>query len=321
MNAFDYRRATTIDEVSGQLDDATRPLAGGTDLLTLLKHDVMAPSTLIDIKQMRGIDAEIRSDGDGLTIGALATLASIERHPAIRERYRALTDAAGLAASPQIRNRATIGGNLLQRPRCWYFRSSHITCWLKGGDTCYARDGENQLHALFDVSPCVAVHPSDPAAALIALDAEVTLQGANGERRIGVETFFAPPTEERRTETIIAPDEIVRAIHLPGTTRSSIYLKAMDRQVWAFALVGVAAALERENGTIRAARLVLSGVAPVPVRIEAAEVALAGQAPGAALFRETAKLALAEAHPLAKNSYKVPLATTLIERALAACVA
>jgi xanthine dehydrogenase YagS FAD-binding subunit len=288
-------------------------------LLTLMKADITSPAALIDIKRIDDLAGGITFGEQETTIGALTSLATIERDQGIRERYQALANAAELAASPQIRNRATIGGNLLQRPRCMYYRSPHLTCWLKGGDTCYAREGENALHALFDVSPCVAVHPSDPAAALIALDAEVTLRNSAGERRVTVETLFAPPEQERRTEHLLASDEIIQAIHLPAIQTQSVYLKAMDRKAWAFALVGVAASLHMEDGVIASARLVLSGVAPIPWRARTAETLLTGQMPSDQRFAAVAAEVLSGAEPLAQNGYKIPLANTLIQRALHAC--
>src|SRR5918994_4546727 len=183
MRAFEYTRAESVDQAPGlvagehSLMNGSRFLAGGTDILTLMKADVVRPSTLVDIKRAGDLPHGIESRDGGLVLGALTTLAEIERHPEIGRRYRALFEAVSQAATPQLRNMATIGGNLLQRPRCWYFRSSLFHCWLKGGTECQARDGENQHHALFGESPCVAAHPSDAASALVALEARVRLRG------------------------------------------------------------------------------------------------------------------------------------------------
>jgi xanthine dehydrogenase YagS FAD-binding subunit len=213
---------------------------------------------------------------------------------------------------------ATIGGNLLQRPRCWYFRNQYFACWLKGGADCPAREGENQLHALFGGGPCYAVHPSDLAAALVALEATVQLRGPQGERTLPLREFFALPTAERRQETIIAPDELLLALHLPAlpaATRST-YRKAMDRKVWAFALVGVAAVLRIDEGKIAAARLVLSGIAPIPWRLTAAEQVLTGAAATEATITAAIAAGLQAAAPLRQNGYKVPLAQGLMQQAL-----
>ncbi|HZO30211.1 MAG TPA: xanthine dehydrogenase family protein subunit M [Chloroflexota bacterium] len=324
MRTFEYVRASTLDEAPALVDgehtpeNGTRFLAGGTDLLTLMKADVVQPSLLVDIKRTEGLPRGIEETKDGLTLGALVTLGEIERHPGIAERYRALMEAVSLAATPQLRNMATIGGNLLQRPRCWYYRSSLFHCWLKGGAECHARDGENQHHALFGESPCVAVHPSDAASALIALGATVRLRGSAGERTLSVEELFAEPTEERRTETVIRPDELLLDVRLPalaGGARST-YLKAMDRKVWAFALVGVAAMLRLEHRNVAEARIVLSGVAPIPWRAHAAEQELIGQDVTPERIACAAERALEGARPLEHNGYKVPLAQNLVRRAL-----
>lgn len=322
MRPFGYESPLDIADavrlIAPDGDGERRPLAGGTDLLTLMKAGIVAPARLVDIKRVIDLTDEIEITEDDITIGALASLAEIERNGLLKEWCPALTEAAALAASPQLRNMATIGGNLLQRPRCWYFRDAAIPCWLKGGAGCPARDGQNQHHALFGGGPCFAVHPSDPAAALLALDAEVRLVGPDGERTMPLIDFFALPEDDRRTETTLRPGEIVLAVHipLPHAGLRSTYLKAMERTVWSFALVGVAASLQIEDGRITHARLVLAGVAPIPWRVDAAE-RLIGQRPGGGLFARVADAALADAQPLALNGYKVPLAKTLIRRALA----
>jgi xanthine dehydrogenase YagS FAD-binding subunit len=324
MRTFAYSSASSVEEAIELLATAQngeiRALAGGTDLLTLMKADIVEPRQLVDVKRLDELPGGIEEMSDGgVRLGALTTLAEIEKSDLVQSRYPLLTQAAGLAATPQLRNMATLGGNLLQRPRCWYYRSHHFHCWLQGGDECQAREGQNQFHALYGDSPCVAVHPSDLAGALLAVDAEVHLRGATGERTLPLADFFAQPTEGRRRETTLHGDELIFSIHLPALPPStaSTYLKAMDRKVWAFALVGVAAVLSRDGDRIAHARLVLNGVAPIPWRAEAAERALIGERPGEALFDHAADLALQDAVPLAHNGYKVPLARQLIRRALA----
>ncbi|MCC7368502.1 MAG: xanthine dehydrogenase family protein subunit M [Chloroflexi bacterium] len=336
MRTFEYARAETIDDATTQVaspsadgngrrpialpvQDGRRFLAGGTDLLTLMKADVFAPSMLVDIKRVADIPHGIDERGDGgAAIGALTTLSEIERHAGLAARFPALVAAVGQAATPQLRNMATMGGNLLQRPRCWYFRSSLFPCWLKGGDECHARDGENSHHAIFGESPCVAVHPSDAAAALVAYGATVRLRGPHGERTLSVEELFAEPTDDRRTETLVEPDELVLAVELPAPAAGSrsAYLKAMDRKVWAFALAGVAVALTLDGGRITTARVVLGGVAPIPWRAHDAESALTGQAVSAEVLNRAADMALGGAHPLEHNGYKVVLARNLVRKAL-----
>ncbi|MGE3912859.1 MAG: xanthine dehydrogenase family protein subunit M [Chloroflexota bacterium] len=325
MRSFEYTRVASVQEAPAavgtehSLQNGSRFLAGGTDLLTLMKADIVQPSTLVDIKRTADLPCGIQERDGGLVIGALTPLSEIERHPLIAERYAALQQAVSLAATPQLRNMATIGGNLLQRPRCWYFRSSLFHCWLKGGSECHARDGENQQHAIFGESPCVAVHPSDPPAALMALRATVRVHGSAGERNLPIADLYAEPTEDRRTETVLQPDELVLDITLPAPASGSrsTYLKAMDRKVWSFALVGVAAALRLDGDTIADAQIVLNGVAPVAWQAADAEQMLVGQQASPELFDRAADAAIVGAHPLEHNRYKVVLARNLVRRALA----
>lgn len=319
MRPFAYASPDTLDmarSLQTGSDDA-RFLAGGTDLLTLMKADLLEPALLIDIKRLAELDDAITLKDGRLHIGALASLTDLETHPLIAQHAPAVAEAAALAATPQLRNMATVAGNLLQRPRCWYYRDPEIPCWLKGGDTCPARDGENQLHAIFEQSPCVAVHPSDPAAALLAHDAAVEVRGERGAHSLPLADLFAPPSDDRRTETTLLPGDIITALSLPLTAGDrSTYLKAMDRKTWAFALVGVAARTRLAGGRIAEARVVLSGVANTPWRAAAAEDALIGQAPTPDVLDAAVEAALDGAAPLAKNGYKLPLTRALVRRAL-----
>jgi len=317
MRPFTYSRTQDTDETLELINANTRPYAGGTDLLTRMKADIDAPEALADIKRTN-LPKGIRETKNGLSIGALTTLTEIEKSELLKEKCTLLSEAASLAATPQLRNRATLGGNLLQRPRCWYYRSSHIDCWLKGGESCPAKEGRNEHHALFGDSPCIAVHPSDLASCLTALGASVKLRGPGDERELTLTDFYKEPEAGRRYETVIEDDELITAINvsaLPEGAKST-YLKAMDRKVWAFALVGVAAVLHVENSTIQDARLALSGVAPIPWRLDAVENDLKGQAPSQTLFAEVAERALEGAKALEHNAYKIPLAKRLIKRAL-----
>ena len=318
MRPFEYSSSTSAAEVTRQLDASTRPYAGGTDLLTRMKADIDAPEHLVDIKTADLPDS-IEETGDGLSLGALTTLTDIEMSPLLKEKYTLLHEAASLAATPQLRNRATLGGNLLQRPRCWYYRNAHIDCWLKGGESCPAKEGRNEHHALFGDGPCVAVHPSDLASCLSALGASVKLRGSGGERELEFSDFYKAPEDKRRRETVIRDDELILSVEVPALPRGAVstYLKAMDRKVWAFALVGLAAVLHVEDGKIEDARLALSGVANVPWRLDDAERELVGNEPTQELFARAAEVALEGAAVLEHNAYKVPLAKRLIRRALA----
>ena len=322
MRQFGYRRASSVDKTITHLQQTmngdVQPLVGGTDLLTLMKGNLIAPTELLDLKRLNDMPTGIEATGKGFSIGALTTLREIETSATIGERLPLLSEAAGLAATPQLRNMATVGGNLLQRPRCWYYRNELINCWLKGGDTCPAYDGQNEFHALFGGGPCYAVHPSDLAAALLALEAEATLRGSTKPRTLPLTDFFMLPTADHRRETVIADDELLLRIDVPALPDNthSTYLKAMDRKVWAFALVGVAAVVRMAQGKIADVRLALSGVAPIPWRATAAEAILQGQVPHAQLFAQAATKALEGAELLAHNAYKVPLAQNLIQQAL-----
>jgi len=301
-------------------DRPVRIIAGGTDLLTVMKDDIFAPQTLVNIKTVPDLDRIQFDAASGLTLGPLATLADLEHDALINDRYTALAQAARLSASPQLRNMATIGGNLLQQSRCWYYRGP-FDCWLKGGDECYAREGENKYHAILDQGHCVTVNPSDPAQALIAFDATLHILGPAGQRDLKVEQFFINPTPQRRALNQLDDDELITAITLPTpppNTRS-VYLKMMDRQTWGFALVSVAARITWDGERIARADIILGGVAPTPYRATIAEQEVIGHSRSdlqSGLADRAAHNAMRDAHPLEHNAYKAPLAATLIKRAL-----
>ena len=319
MNTFDHVAATSAGEAVAALAHSpeTRIIAGGTDLLTLMKAGLAAPPRLLDLKPA-GALRYLRFEGDGaLHIGALTTLADIERNAEIAERLPLLPQSVRDAATPQLRAMATVGGNLLQRTRCWYFRGD-FDCWLKGGTECYARDGENKYSAIFDQSPCVAVHPSDLAPALVALDAEVVIEGQSGPRTIPVAELLAAPTPDHRVEHRLAPGEVITEVRVPAQPDGArgVYLKAMDRHAWAFALTSAAAQLALRDGAVEHVRLVLGGVATIPWRARAAEDILAGQRLTPDLAAQAAEAAVTSAVPLAHNRYKVPQVRELARRAL-----
>lgn len=297
-----------------------RVIAGGTDLLTVMKDDIMSPQTLVNIKTVPDLDRIHFNEKDGLTLGPLVTLADLEHDATVNERYTALAQAAHLSASPQLRNMATIGGNLLQQSRCWYYRGP-FDCWLKGGTVCYAREGENKYHAILNQSHCITVNPSDPAQALIALDATIHILGPSAQRDIKAEQFFHNPTPELRALNVLADDELIIAITIPAPPPDthSIYLKMMDRQTWGFALVSVAARISWDGDRIASAAIILGGVAPTPYRATVAEQAVSGHHRAeleSGLAASAAHDAMRDAQPLDHNAYKVPLASALIKRAL-----
>ena len=322
MRPFEHLTVQASDDAIAALatvdDGSTRLIAGGTDLLPLLKDNLVTVDRLIDIKPARAL-RHLAFEADGsLRIGALTTLAEIERSAELAERLPILAQSVADAATPQLRAMATVGGNLLQRSRCWYFRGP-FDCWLKGGETCYVRNGENKYAAIFEQGPCRSAHPSDLAPALVALDATVTLERASGARTLPVAELLAPPTADERIEYRLRPGELLTEIRIPAQSQNAhgVYLKAMDRRAWAFALASAAAQLTLEDGgTVTNARLVLGGVANVPWRVTAAEALLEGQPLTPALAAQAAELAVQGASPLAHNQYKVQLARELARRAI-----
>jgi xanthine dehydrogenase YagS FAD-binding subunit len=320
LPGFAYVRPSTVAEAVRHLSapDA-RAHAGGTDLLGGLRDGAVAARTVVSLSglsELRGIST--MADG-ALRLGALATLAEIAAHPLVRERYAALAEAAAAAASPQIRNQATLGGNLCQRPRCWYFRGD-FDCPRKGGAACYATSGENQYHAIFGGDGCYMVHPSDTAAPLVALEAAVRIAGPSGTRVLPLESFFLLPAQDLTRENVLGPGEIVVEVALPppGPGSRSSYRKFRARAAWDFALAGAAVALRVSGGRITRARVVLSGVAPAPWSARAAENALQDATPGEGAARRAAAAAVRGAQPLERNAYKVHLVRAMVQDAVTA---
>ncbi len=319
MKTFEHIDAASLEDAIRALGESPRaqPLAGGTDLLTRMKLGITAPSRLVNLKTVKHMDSISFDEQSGLMLGALATLSDIAAATVVRQHYAVLVRAIQVSASPQLRNAATIGGNLLQYSRCWYYRGE-FNCWLKGGETCYARDGENGPHAIFGSGPCYTVHPSDPATALSALGAQVVIQGSQGIRREPVAGFFQAPRARSRQLTILARDEIVAGVHVPAPHEGSrgTYVKAMPRRVWSFALARVAAQLVFNGSSVSEARIVLGGVAPTPWPVPDAAAAIIGGRLTKAAILEAAERSVAGAQPLAKNVYKVGLVKGLVTKAL-----
>ncbi|HWI29754.1 MAG TPA: xanthine dehydrogenase family protein subunit M [Stellaceae bacterium] len=321
MHPFAFRRAADASAASLLArESGSQVIAGGTDLLQLLKDDVQQPQRLVDITGLpwRGIE----SGPEGLRLGALAHMSEVADAPAVRDGFPAISEALLASASPQVRNMATMGGNLLQRTRCVYFRDVTTPCNRRApGSGCSAIDGENRMHAVLGGSErCVATHASDLAVALVALDAVVVLSGPAGERRVPVEVFHRLPGETPERETVLEPGELIAAIEVPAAAHAarSRYLKVRDRASFEFAVASAAAALEIEGGVIRQARLALGGVATKPWRAREAEATLVGHRPVPASFVAAADQALAGAKPLRQNAFKIELAKRTVVRALSA---
>jgi xanthine dehydrogenase YagS FAD-binding subunit len=319
MRSFEWVDAKSIDEAAALLamTTAKAPViakAGGMDLLDLMKEGIVQPTRVVNLKSIGSL-GEVKLDASGMQLGALVTLAQIERHAGIRSHYRALAEAATHAATPQVRNAATIGGNLLQRPRCWYFRNEHFHRLAE------ADHSEHQYHAIFDNQQTVMVHASTLATPLLAYDASVHLtQGKGSSSTVALQDFLLPPSMKRDRDTIIADGEILTHISIPpiqSTTRCA-YHKQTERDSYDWPICDVAVVLQMNGDTVAAAKIVLGWVAPVPRRAVAAEQLLVGRLLDEHSASEAAAAAVRSATPLAKNAYKVPVLETVIKRTILA---
>lgn len=293
-------------------------LAGGNDSLDWFKDRHKRPTAVIDITGIASLKG-IRETADGLEIGALTTLAEIESSSVVREKYSLLSTAAGRVASPQIRNAGTLGGNLCQDTRCWYYRYG-VSCYRAGGITCYADtpEGQNREHCLFGASRCVAVSPSDTATASVALDAKMVIHGPDGERIVPAEEFFIGPSKDITRMTVLKHGEVLTAVRYPKTWAGAKFYfeKVTDRNTWDFALVSVAAAMVLEGDVIRNIRLVCGAVECVPRRLKGSENIAMGRRKAEDVAMEAGKAASKGATPLHYNQFKVPLMENLVRRAI-----
>lgn len=330
MKSFQWSQPTTIDSAVASLDPAggdgvavprkVSLKAGGVDLLDTLKEHLHEPDLVVNLRNIPGLD-KVEEDGDGgLAIGPLVTLAAISGHPLVRAKHPILADAVGLAATPQIRNMATIGGNLLQRPRCWYFRNDDFPCRRKGGEICFAQEGENQYHAIFSNQLCAIVHPSAAATPLVALGGSLKVKGQKGERTIPAEKFFVLPNVDLHKENVLAADEMVTQILLPAPPAGtkSAYVRQGEKESFDWPLAEVAVVLQMDGATCKKASIVLGAAAPAPRRAIEAERVLNGKSIDEATARAAAHAALKDAHPMTQNAYKLQIFDTLIRRTILA---
>jgi xanthine dehydrogenase YagS FAD-binding subunit len=291
------------------------PLAGGMDLLALMKDYIAQPERLVNVK---GLDRTIaRTPDGGLRIGAAVTLTQLAENVDARRMYPAMTDAAGEVGTPQIRNVGTVGGNINQRPRCWYFRNEEFPCLKKGGSTCYAVDGENQYHAIFGDGPCHIVHPSSLAVPAVALNARFRVVGPAGERLVEAGEYFQMPDRNLFGETVLAPNELLTHVMLPAprASRTATYeVRFKQSHDWPLAFASVA--LTMSGDMVRGARIVMGAVAPIPWRSAAAEAALTGKRLSEEAAMTAADAAVQGAKPMTLNSYKVQIARTAVKRAI-----
>ena len=333
MRPFQILAPATLEDARAALGDngATTIIAGGTDIMGEIHEGTVTPETLVSVAGVQGMNG-VEVSNDGASIGGLATLAEIASHPAISRRYPALSQAAASVATPQIRNAGTLGGNLCQRPRCWYYRSPKFACLKRGGDTCYAVDGLNKYHAIFGSGGsggsggCYIVHPSDTAVALLALGASIEIYGEGGTRALPASDFFVAPDVDMTRETALRDGEIVTRATLPPASATiggarSVYLKAKERQAYDFALVSVAGMMRVRDGVVTDARFALGGVAPVPYAPPALDDALVGKPAAEIDATEIGGLAVHGARPMSGNGYKVRLASNLVARAVKALLA
>ena len=295
---------------------ATQIIAGGTDLIPSMRQKLFEPQYVLDIRHIAELKG-IREQGSAVEVGALTSLSAIEQSTLLRQRYPVLIEAAATVASPLLRNMGTIGGNLCQRPRCWYYRNN-FPCYKHGGNTCFSAAGENDYHAILEGGPSYIVHPSDSAPALVALGATARIASGSRERTVPMEKFFVTPRENVRRENVLQPNEILTAIDVPNAPAGSkaVYVKEMVREIWDFALCSVAAMVTVKDGVVSDVRIVLGGVAPVPYRALKAEAALTGKPLSEANATAAGIAATEGARPLAKNAYKVPLTQAVVKRAL-----
>ncbi len=317
MKAFAYVNAANEREALAGLDaqrGRVLPIAGGMDLVGLMKNYIAQPERVVNVKNL---DKTITTQGGGARIGAAVTLVELTEHAAVAKAYPALVSAAEEVGTPQIRNAGTVGGNIMQRPRCWYFRNEEFHCLKKGGSRCFAVDGENQYHAIFGGGPCHIVHPSSLAVPLIAYGARFRVVGPSGEREVDAGEFFQLPADNLYGETVLRSNELLTHVILPAATgaKSATYeVRFKQSHDWPMAMASVN--MTMDGNRVKAARVVMGAVAPIPWRSEAAEQALAGKTITEAVAADVAAAAVRGATPMTQNSYKVQVARTAVKRAI-----
>jgi xanthine dehydrogenase YagS FAD-binding subunit len=320
MKAFEYVDVKSLDAAvkaipaDADASEYNRKVfvkAGGIDLLDQMKERMLEPEKLVNLKSLEKDLRYIKVDGDMIKIGPLTPMAEVAKSAVVLEHFPALAEAAGSAATPQIRNIATIGGNLCQRPRCWYFRNSEFLCLKKGGDICFAKEGENQYHAVFGKGPSYIVHPSNVGPALLAVDAELAVKGAKGDRTIKMSEFFVMPEDNVMVENVLNADEIITEIRVPANLKRSAHYEVREKASYDWPLVAVSAAQTPEGW-----KVVMGAVAPIPWRAKQTETVLGNKAMTAELASEAAEAAIAGASPLRYNRYKLDLIKVAVRRTL-----
>jgi xanthine dehydrogenase YagS FAD-binding subunit len=330
MRSLKYYPANSWEDAVNALGQYqnSKAIAGGSDLLGWIKDDLNGPGApraevLVDIRTIPNTSYINFDSAKGLEIGALTSLTTIEGSADVQKNYLGLSQAAGSPASPSIRNTGTLGGNLLQRPRCWYLRGKDFPCYKKGGDFCFSVTGENQYHAILNGELCYIVHPSDTAPMLLALNATANVIGPNGNKKVAFDDLFIGPRTNVLKETVLEDNEMLTSVSVPPESAGlkSSFLKVTQRGVYDFAIVSIAVAANISNGVWQDGRIVLGGVAPTPYRATAAEDTLKGQQITDTLVRQAADKTLLPARPMTQNAYKVNLAKNIIQQAVMALVA
>jgi xanthine dehydrogenase YagS FAD-binding subunit len=322
MNSFKFAQPRTTDELAALLAETKESvalMAGGTDLLDELKSGVAGPDLVVDLQSVAGL-AGIRKERGGLRIGAMTRVADLAANTDVARDHPLLVEAALSLATPQLRNVGTVGGNLCQRPRCWYYRDPQVPCRKKGGFNCFAFQGRNKYHAIFGGGGCYIVFPSDLAPALISLGANVTIGGAGGDRTVPLEEFYALPAADVRKENVLAKDEFLKSVFVPApkSGQKGAYVKLKERETWDFALVSAAVCGIVRGGVFAEIAIVMGGVAPVPWRLRKAEDAIRGKAVTEEMLDRAADEALVDAGPLAENAYKLDLVRAALKSAVMA---
>jgi len=322
MPVFELFQPTTVEDTVALLEQYENDawvLAGGLDTFDWFKDRNKRRKVVVDLSGVQALRGVKKTADDGIEIGAATTLTDVANNPLVKENYRLLSQAAALVASPQIRNQGTLGGNVSQDTRCWYYRSGW-TCYRAGGNICYADTPTaiNKEHAIFDANRCVAVNPSDTAPALIALDAQMVIRSSGRERVVNADDYFIRPSTDITLMTVLRPGELLTAIRVPATWAGAEFYfeKIRERQVWDFPLVNIAAALKVSNGTIHGSRIVVNAVAAHPMRLKPVEDAVVGKPRNEETASMAGELAVQGARPLAHNGYKIPLVRNLVKRAI-----
>ena len=325
MKEFKIAQPQSLDQVTSLLSKEKTGyslIAGGTDLLDEIKNKIIAPDVVIDLKTVADFST-IKIDKKHVSIGAMTNVSDLAENPIIKENFPVLVEAALSLASPQLRNVGTVGGNLCQRPRCWYYRDPDTICRKKGGSRCYALRGRNRYHAIFGGGMCYIVHPSDLAPVIISLDADVTINGPTGKKDIlKLEDFFALPQNNVRKENVLGPNQIVCEIRIPLPEKGtkSTYYKFKERGTWDFAVVSAAINGVISGGVFKDLKIVCGGLAPIPWRLKTAEDFIRGKKITEEVVRQGAKQALTDARPLEENAYKMDLVEAVLYTAISSMV-